>query len=115
MRDKNSKKAPKKLHIKKEDNVVVISGSNKGSKGRVIKVLPKENKAIVEGVNMAKKHQKPTQQNQSGQIVEIERPIHLSNLMLIDPKTGEACRIGRKLDDNGKLVRYSKKTNEIIK
>ncbi len=111
---KNSQKrfAPK-LHIKKGDNVVVIAGSSKGTKGEVLEVLPKTNRVIVEQANTVKKHQKPTQDNPGG-IIEKAAPIHISNVMLVDPKTGEPTRIGRKEVD-GKIERYSKKSGEIIK
>ncbi len=102
-----------KLHIKKGDEVIVTEGSYKGKKGKVLEVFPAKNRAIVEGVNMVKRHQKPTNESQGG-IIEKEASIHISNIMLVDPKTGEATRVGRKLIDN-KLVRYSKKTGEIIK
>lgn len=102
-----------KLHIKKGDKVIVIAGSNKKAKGEVTQVLPKENRAIVGGVNMVKKHIKSTQDNPGG-INEMEAPIHISNLMLIDPKTGVPTKVGRKIVD-GKSVRYSKKSGEIIK
>jgi len=104
----------KKLHIKKGDKVLVIAGSSKGDTVREVKeVFPKKYRAIVEGANIAKKHTKPTADN-PGAINEIEMPIHISNLMLVDPKSGKPTRIGRK-DDNGKSVRYSKKSGEIIK
>jgi large subunit ribosomal protein L24 len=102
-----------KIHIKKGDQVVVTEGDFRGKKGRVLEVFPKKYRAIVEGVNIIKKHQKPTNNKQGG-IIEKEAPVHISNLMLADPKTGDATRIGRKLVD-GKLVRYSKKSGEIIK
>jgi large subunit ribosomal protein L24 len=102
-----------KLHIKKGDKVVVISGSYKGKEGEVKEVLPKKYAAIVEGVNIARKHTKPVADNPGG-INEIELPIHLSNLMLVDPKSGEPTRIGRKKEVD-KSVRYSKKSGEIIK
>lgn len=105
----------KKLHIKKGDNVMVVTGNYKGQKGRVLEVIRKTNRAIVEGVNIIKKHTKPNAESPQGGIIEKEAPIHISNLMLVDPKTGDATRIGRKLDDNGKLVRYSKKSGEEIK
>ncbi len=105
----------KKLHIKKGDNVVVIAGNDKGQKGRVLEVIRKTNRAIVEGVNMIKKHTKPNAENPQGGIVNKEAPIHISNLMIADPKSGEATKIGRRLDANGKLVRYSKKSEEEIK
>jgi large subunit ribosomal protein L24 len=109
----DSKRFAPKLHIKKGDNVMVIAGSNKGLKGEVKLVLTKENRAVVDGVNMVKKHIKSTQENPGG-INEMEAPIHISNLKLIDPKTGTPTRIGRKVVD-GKSVRYSKKSGEIIK
>ncbi len=92
---------------------MVIAGINKGKTGEVLEVFPKKYRAIVDNVNIVKKHQKPTQANPSGGIIEVPAPIHISNLMLLDPKTGEPTRIGRKLVD-GKMVRYSKKTGEII-
>ena len=113
---KNQQKrfAPK-LKIKKGDRVVVISGAYKDVERprEVLEVLPEKNRAIVEDVNMAKKHTKPSQDNPGG-INEVPMPIHISNLMLVDPKTGEPTRVGRKVVD-GKLVRYSKKSGEIIK
>ena len=105
----------KKLHIKKGDTVIVISGNNKGAKGRVLEVIRKTDRAIVEGVNMIKKHTKPNAQTPQGGIVEKEAPVHISNLMLVDPKTGKPTRVGRKLNDDGKLVRISKKSGEEIK
>lgn len=101
-----------KIHIKKGDRVQVIAGNDKGTTGEVLEVFPKKYRAIVEKVNMVKKHQKPTQDNPGG-IVEMEAPIHISNLMLLDPKSGEPTRIGRKLVD-GKLVRYAKKSGELF-
>jgi len=108
-----TKRFAPKISIKKGDKVMVIAGSNKGLTGEVKKMFPTENRAIVEDVNMVKKHTKATQDNPGG-INEIEAPIHISNLMLIDAKTGKPTRVGRKLVD-GKLVRYSKKSGEIIK
>ncbi|AHW60210.1 LSU ribosomal protein L24P [Draconibacterium orientale] len=105
----------KKLHIKKGDTVVVIAGNSKGQKGRVLEVIRKTDRAIVEGVNMMKKHTKPNAEAPQGGIIEREAPVHISNLMLVDPKTGEATRVGKKLNDDGKLVRISKKTGEEIK
>ena len=102
-----------KLKIKKGDQVVVIAGSSKGKKGEVLEVLRAKNRAIVEDVNVVKKHNKPTNENPGG-IVEQPAPIHISNLALVDPKTGEPTRVGRKIE-NGKIVRYSKKSGEIIK
>jgi len=105
-----------KLKIKKGDQVVVIAGAYKDRERsrEVLEVFPEKNRAIVDGVNMVKKHTKPDQDNPGG-IVEVPAPIHLSNLMLVDPKTGEPTRIGRKQDEDGKLVRYSKTSGEIIK
>lgn len=102
-----------KLHIKKGDIVYVITGEDKEKQGRVLKVLPEKNLAIVEGVNIVTKHRKPKQEGQSG-IEESEAPIHLSNLKLICPETGKPTRIGRKLNDAGKLVRYSKKSDNKV-
>lgn len=102
-----------KLHIKKGDKVVVIAGSDKGKEGVVLEMFPDKNRAIVENVNIVKKHLKPTNDNPGG-IQEMAASIHLSNLMLVDPKSGEPTRIGRKVIE-GKLVRYSKKSGEIIK
>lgn len=109
---KKTRFAPK-LHVKNGDNVIVIAGANKGQTGTISQVFPKENRAIVSGVNIKTKHTKPTQQN-PGAINEIEMPIHISNLMHVDAKTGEPTRIGRKIVD-GKIVRYYKKSGEIIK
>jgi len=105
----------KKLHIKKGDTVIVNAGNYKGQQGKVLSVIRKTDRAIVEGVNMMKKHTKPNAANPQGGIVEKEAPIHISNLMLKDPKTGKATRIGRRLDEEGNLVRYSKKSGEEIK
>jgi large subunit ribosomal protein L24 len=105
----------KKFHIKKGDTVIVITGNYKGQKGRVLEVIRKSDRAIVEGVNMIKKHTKPDAKNPQGGIIEKESSIHISNLMLADSKTGTPTRIGRKIDDKGNLVRYSKKSGEEIK
>jgi large subunit ribosomal protein L24 len=105
----------KKLHIKKGDTVVVISGDNKGQEGKVLEVVREKQRAIVERVNMVSKHTKPNSKSPQGGIIKQEAPIHISNLMLKDPKTGKPTRIGRRLDKNGKLVRYSKKSGEEIK
>ncbi len=102
-----------KLGIKKGDRVIVIAGKDKGNEGEVLQVFPSKNRAIVDQINMVKKHTKATQDNPGG-INDMPASIHISNLMLIDPKSGTASRIGRKLED-GKLVRYSKKSGEIIK
>lgn len=105
-----------KLHIKKGDTVYINSGEDKGKTGRVLQVLVTKNRAIVEGVNMVSKHSKPSAQNPQGGIDKKEASIHLSNLNLVDPKTGKPTRIGRKNDDRtGKLIRYAKKSGEEIK
>ena len=108
-KENKQKRFAPKLHVKKGDRVRVIAGRDKGREGEILEVFPKENRAIVDEVNMVKKHQKPTQNKPVG-IIDQPAPIHLSNIMLIDPKTGEPTRIGRKRDENGKLVRYSKKS-----
>ncbi len=102
-----------KIHIKKGDKVKVIAGASRGQEGNVLEVQRDKYRAVVEGINMVKKHTKPTNDSPGG-IVEKEAGIHISNLMLVDPKSGEATRIGRKEVD-GKSVRYSKKSGEIIK
>jgi large subunit ribosomal protein L24 len=105
----------KKLHVKKGDTVMVISGNAKGQQGRVLYVDKGADKAIVEGVNMVSKHQKPTNDNPQGGIIKKEAPIHVSNLKVVDG-SGKPTRIGRKEDDkSGKLVRYSIKSGEVIK
>ncbi len=104
-----------KLHIKKGDSVIVITGEAKGQQGRVLDVLVKKRRAIVEGVNMVSKHTKPNAQNPKGGILKKEASIHISNLLLVDPSSGEPTRIGRRLNENNKLVRYSKKSEEEIK
>ncbi|MCU7557049.1 50S ribosomal protein L24 [Macrococcus capreoli] len=102
------------MHIKKGDKVIVITGKDKGKTGTVIEALPKKDRVVVEGVNIVKKHQKPTQMNPEGGIVEFEAAIHVSNVMLIDPKTNKPTRVGIKIED-GKKVRVAKKSGEIIK
>jgi large subunit ribosomal protein L24 len=102
-----------KVKFKKGDKVIVITGSYKGTQGEILEIFPSKNSAIVDGVNIQKKHQKPTNDKPGG-INEISAPINLSNIMLVDPKSGEATKVGRKLD-NDKLVRYSKKSGEIIR
>ncbi|MDO4210445.1 MAG: 50S ribosomal protein L24 [Bacteroidales bacterium] len=102
-----------KLHIKKGDNVMVLAGKDKGKTGTVTRVLVDKQRAVVEGVNIIKKSQKPSAQNPQGGIVEVEAPIHISNLNVVDPKTGKATRVGRKVVD-GKIVRYAKKSGEEI-
>jgi large subunit ribosomal protein L24 len=105
----------RKFHIKKGDLVFVNSGESKGQQGRVLEVLYTKERAIVEGVNMVSKSTKPNAKSPQGGITKKEAPVHISNLNLVDPTTGKPTRIGRKLDENNKLVRYSKKSGEEIK
>ena len=104
-----------KLHIKKGDMVYVNAGDSKGQQGKVLKVEAEKQRAIVEGVNMVSKHTKPNAKNPQGGIVKKEAPIHISNLQPVDPKSGKATRIGRRVNADGKLVRYSKKSGEELK
>lgn len=105
----------KKLHIKKGDMVYVNAGDDKGKKGRVLEVIVKKNRAIVEGINMISKSTKPNAKAPQGGIVKKEAGVHISNLNPIDPTSDKPTRIGRRLNDNNKLVRYSKKSGEEIK
>ena len=105
----------KKLHIRKGDTVIVITGEYKGQKGKVLEILKKNQRAIIEGINMISKHTKPNSANPQGGIIKKEAPVHISNLLNIDPSSGKHTRIGRKLNKNNKLVRYSKKSGEEIK
>jgi len=100
------------MKIKKGDQVIVITGRDKGKTGEVIQAMPKESKVLVRGINLVKRHTKPTQENAGG-IVSKEKPIHVSNVALIDPKSGKATRVGIKLD-NGQKVRVAKKSGEVI-
>jgi len=102
------------MKIVKGDTVLVTSGNHKGQQGKVLKVFPKANKVIVEGVNFIKRHTRPTPKNQQGGILEKEAPIHASNLMVVCPKCNEATRIGRKVLDDGKRVRVCKSCGEMI-
>lgn len=108
-----TKRYAPKLKLKKGDKVRVIAGAYKGTEGSILEVIPAKNRAIVEGVNIRKKHTKPTNDSPGG-INEINSSIHISNLSMIDPKTGVITRVGRK-EVNGKLERYSIKSGEIIK
>jgi len=110
--ERKSNKQPK-LKIRKGDTVKVIAGESKGSQGRVLEVILDDRKVLVEGVNMVSKHTKPNAKNTQGGIVKQEAPIHISNVMLVDGK-GKTTRVGRKEQD-GKMVRYSKKSQEVIK
>ena len=105
----------KKFHIKKGDTVLVIAGNDKGKQGKVLEMIPSKNRAIVEDVNMRTKHVKPSAQKPEGGIENTEASVHISNLKLVDPASGDATRVGRKLNDDGKLQRYSKKTGDFIK
>ena len=100
------------MKLKVGDNVRVITGSNKGKEGKITKVL--DNKVIVEGVNLRKRHLKPKNNNGTGEIVEVERPIHRSNVMIVDPKTKKPTKVKVDFDKNGKKIRISKKSNEKI-
>ncbi|MCM1070553.1 MAG: 50S ribosomal protein L24 [[Clostridium] fimetarium] len=104
-----------KLHIKKGDTVVVIAGDDKNAKGRVLSVDAKKFRAIVEGVNMVTKATKPSAQHPQGGLIKKEAPINISNLALVDPKTGKATRIAIKVKENGEKVRIAKKSGEEIK
>ncbi len=107
------------MKIRKDDMVMVIAGNDKGKTGKALKVFPKDNRIIIEGVNIRKRHTKPSQQNQQGGIVEKEAPIHVSNVMVIDPKTNEPVRVGMKIivdDKTGKQkrARISKQSGEML-
>ncbi|RBW67766.1 50S ribosomal protein L24 [Bacillus taeanensis] len=101
------------MHVKKGDKVQVISGKDKGKQGVILQALPKKDRVIVEGVNIVKKHAKPSQLNPQGGIIEMEAAIHVSNVMPLDPKTGEPTRVGYKVED-GKKVRIAKKSGEAL-
>lgn len=105
----------KKLHIKKGDMVFVNSGNDRGKTGKILEVDTKESRAIVEGLNMVSKHTKPSAKHPQGGIIKQETGIHISNLQVVDPVKGGPTRIGRRLNDKGKLVRYAKKSGEEIK
>lgn len=113
-RKKNKRR---KLHVKKGDEVRVIAGNDKGREGRVLAVYPAKERVLVEGINMRVHHDQPTQDNPQGGRIERELPVHISNVMVLDPSTGEPTRIGRKRieeEGGGRWVRYSKKSGEII-
>ncbi|MES2063937.1 MAG: 50S ribosomal protein L24 [Bacteroidota bacterium] len=110
---KNTK--PAKLKIRKGDLVKVIAGDSKGSQGKIVEIIIDKNRAIVEGANLVSKHTKPNAANPNGGIVKQEAALHISNLALVEPSTGKTTRVGRKLNDAGKLVRVSKKSGEEIK
>lgn len=104
-----------KLHIKKGDTVQVIAGDDRGTTGRVLKVFRTKQRAIVEGVNIVTKATKPNAKHPQGGLVKMEAPVHLSNLSLLDPQTKKPTRVGFRKNDDGKTVRYSKKSNQEIK
>jgi large subunit ribosomal protein L24 len=112
--ERKSNKQPK-LSIRKGDKVLVIAGDDKGKEGTVLEVLLEKRRVLVEGVNIVTKHQKPSANKPEGGLNKIEAPIHVSNVKLIDPASGKPTRVGRKLNEKGKLQRYSKKTGELIK
>ena len=101
------------MHVKTGDKVMVITGKDKGKTGVILDSFPKKNRVLVEGVNIVKKHSKPSQMNPQGGIINQEAPIHVSNVMPIDPKTGEPTRVGVKVE-NGNKVRYAKKSGEVL-
>jgi len=105
----------KKLHVKKGDTVMVITGESKGHKGRILEVDKEKYRALVEGANLVSKHTKPNAKAPQGGIIKKEAPVHISNLMLLDPTSGKPTRVGKKLNEKEKLVRYSKKSGEEIK
>lgn len=110
-----NKKTKKKLHIRKGDTVLVIAGDDKGKQGKVLEVIVDKDRAVVEGINIVTKHTKPSAGKPEGGLKKTEAPLHVSNLQLIDPASGKPTRVGRKLNDKGKLQRFSKKTGEFIK
>jgi len=104
-----------KVHVRKGDTVQVISGKDRGKRGRVLRVMPKDSRALVEGVNMVKRHTKPIpQRNIKGGVVEKEGAIHISNLMVVDPDTDKPTRVGRKVLEDGKRVRIAKRSGAVL-
>lgn len=101
------------MHVKKGDKVKVLTGKDRGKEGTVLAVFPKKQRVLVEGVNMIKKHAKPSQENPQGGILNVEAPIHVSNVLPIDPKTGEPTRVGYEIRD-GKKVRIAKKSGAVL-
>ena len=101
------------MKLKKNDHVIIIAGKDNGKKGKIVRVFPKENKVVVEGLNMTKKHQRPRKSGEKGQVISVAMPINASNVMIVDPKTGKGSRIGKKkLGD--KMVRIARKSNQEI-
>src|SRR3546814_1018755 len=109
------KNKQQKLHLKKGDQVRVITGNDKGKEGKVLEIVAEKQRAFVEGANIVSRHTKPNAKNPNGGIVKQEAAIHISNLLVIDPKSGKPSRIGRKRNDDGKLERDRKSTGEVIK
>lgn len=103
-----------KLHVRKGDTVKILSGNDKNKTGNVLSVIVKDRRVIVEGINIVSKHMKPSASNPNGGIEKVEAPIHISNVMVVDPSSGDATKIGRKKNAEGNLQRYSKKTGEFI-
>ncbi len=103
-----------RLHVKKDDRVMVLTGKDRGKTGIVLKAIPENNRVIVEGINMIKKHQRPQGMDQQGGIIEMEAPVHVSNVMLVCPSCKEASRTGKKILEDGTKVRYCKKCNQTI-
>ncbi|NQY98134.1 MAG: 50S ribosomal protein L24 [Henriciella sp.] len=100
--------------VKKGDRVIVLTGRNKGAEGEVLKVIPAENRVVVRGVNVVKRHTKPSQLNPQGGINSFEAPIHVSNVAMIDPRDGKATRVGFKTDEHGRKFRYAKRSGEAL-
>ena len=101
------------MKLKKGDNVIVTTGKDKGKKGKIVRVLPSENKVIVEGLNMVKKHQRPRRSGEKGSMIDVAMPINSSNVQIIDPKTGKATRLGKKKVGD-KMVRVARSSNQEI-
>ena len=101
------------MKLRKDDHVIVIAGKDKGKKGKIVRVLPKENKVVVEGINILKKHQRPRKSGEKGQILKMAMPMHASNVEIVDPKTEKGSRIGKKLLGD-KMVRIARKSNQEI-
>lgn len=112
METKNNKM--QKRHVRTGDTVQVIAGNSKGKQGKVVEVLTKKDRVIVEGINMIKKHVKPNAQNPQGEIKEVEGSIHISNVQVLDPESGKPSRTGRKENDKGKLQRYAKSSGKFV-
>ena len=101
-------------HVRKGDTVMVVAGKERGKRGRVLRVIPEKNRVVVERVNLIKKHQRPTQRIRQGGIIEREGPIHLSNVMLLDPASGKPTRVGMRALSDGKKARVARKSGELI-